>query len=261
MAGVGARIERTMEKINIAKLLRDCPEGMELDCTMFDKPVKYIGLTKNETYMIAIKTSCDKFFCLTKEGYLYDTVDSKCIIFPKGKTTWEAFVPPCEFRDGDIITDSLGTCIFKGEGELEDTVDYYCGITGDYFRVKDNKCNPSDHYGYIVDYRLSTEEEKARLFQAIKDNGYRWNVESKILEKIEPKFDISTLIPFGSRVLVRDLNSDRWKVSFWGCLADDCDSFKYDTTRGYYKQCIPYEGNEHLLGKADDCDNFYKTWE
>lgn len=25
-------------------------------------------------------------------------------------------------------------------------------------------------------------------------------------------------------------------------------------------QCIPYEGNEHLLGKTDDCDEFYKTW-
>jgi hypothetical protein len=27
-----------------------------------------------------------------------------------------------------------------------------------------------------------------------------------------------------------------------------------------YKQCIPYEGNEHLLGTTNDCDNFYKTW-
>ena len=27
-----------------------------------------------------------------------------------------------------------------------------------------------------------------------------------------------------------------------------------------YKQCIPYEGNEHLLGTTDDCDDYYKTW-
>lgn len=43
----------------------------------------------------------------------------------------------------------------------------------------------------------------------------------------------------------------------------------YDKTKfpficmGYnkYKQCIPYEGNEHLLDTTNDCDNFYKTWE
>ena len=29
----------------------------------------------------------------------------------------------------------------------------------------------------------------------------------------------------------------------------------------YVIQCIPYEGNEHLLGKTDACNEFYKTWE
>lgn len=24
--------------------------------------------------------------------------------------------------------------------------------------------------------------------------------------------------------------------------------------------CIPYEGNEHLLGTKEDCDEFYKNW-
>ena len=28
-----------MEKINIAQLLKDCPQGMELDCTMLDDVV------------------------------------------------------------------------------------------------------------------------------------------------------------------------------------------------------------------------------
>lgn len=27
------------------------------------------------------------------------------------------------------------------------------------------------------------------------------------------------------------------------------------------KQCIPYKGNEHLLGTTNDCNDFYKTWE
>ena len=28
-----------------------------------------------------------------------------------------------------------------------------------------------------------------------------------------------------------------------------------------YMQCIPYKGNEHLNGKKDDCDKYFKTWE
>jgi hypothetical protein len=82
-----------------------------------------------------------------------------------------------------------------------------------------------------------------------------------IYELAPNKFDINTLKPFESRVLVRDYNSEKWRVSFWGCLLDNKKEFKYDTVRGNYKQCIPYEGNEHLLGKTDDCNDFYKTWE
>ena len=75
------------------------------------------------------------------------------------------------------------------------------------------------------------------------------------------KFDITTLVPFESRVLVRDSNYGIWRVSFWGCLINTENGFNYDTIRGCYKQCVPYEQNEHLLGKTDDCDEYYKSWE
>jgi hypothetical protein len=81
-----------------------------------------------------------------------------------------------------------------------------------------------------------------------------------IYELVSNKFDINTLKPFESRVLVRDRDKDVWRASFWGCLINNRYGYNYDTTRGYSKQCIPYEGNEHLLGKTYDCDDFYKTW-
>ena len=28
----------------------------------------------------------------------------------------------------------------------------------------------------------------------------------------------------------------------------------------YYYQCIPYKGNEYLLGTTDDCDEYFKIW-
>lgn len=27
-----------------------------------------------------------------------------------------------------------------------------------------------------------------------------------------------------------------------------------------YKQCVPYEGNEHLLDTNNNCDEYFKTW-
>ena len=90
-----------MEKINISELLKDCPSGMELDCTcadnvVFDKIIEY------EQIKCVIGESRDPLI-LNKYGRLLHICCPKCIIFPKGKNTWEGFVPPCKFNDGDII--------------------------------------------------------------------------------------------------------------------------------------------------------------
>ena len=169
-------------KINIAELLKDCPQGMELDCTMFENPVKYMGLTNSGTY-IKIKTSYDKVFYLTKEGYMFNMADSKCVIFPKGKATWEGFVPPCQFKDGDIVANqnNIGTWIgvYYKHDCLNETFSSYC-----YIRRDGIFCTNSDTgHGYYKT-RLATEEEKQKLFDAIKANGYKWNPETKVLEKL-----------------------------------------------------------------------------
>jgi hypothetical protein len=77
-------------------------------------------------------------------------------------------------------------------------------------------------------------------------------------ELVQNKFDITTLKPFESRVLVRDYDHQCWGVSFFGYF----DKFmgKFDTVRGVYIQCIPYEGNEHLLNTNKNCDEYYKNW-
>lgn len=57
-----------MEKINIAKLLKDCPNGMELDCTMFDN-VTFVRVDSNkEQFPIEIAVGGLRSKYLTKEG-------------------------------------------------------------------------------------------------------------------------------------------------------------------------------------------------
>lgn len=172
-----------MKKINIAEILKDCPKGMELDCLMFDNVV-FEGVDQDECYPIKVKIKEHPItLSLTKYGCwnLYNS--AKCIIFPKGKTTWEGFVPPCEFKDGDIVATSDGRWIgITIGGKCNCFMPTYCIIKGDgEFEVYLNKKETWQFY------RLATEEEKAKLFQTIKDNGYKWNAETKTLEKL-PKF-------------------------------------------------------------------------
>ena len=298
-------------KINIAEILKDCPSGMELDCTIWDNVVlDHINMTRDCPIYIRIKG--DGYEQLTKYGQWNHSNNAKCVIFPKGKTTWEGFVPPCKFKDGDIVVTQTSYnfifySIYQGieNREVLTYVDYYLGSNKLMFNTTFRSLCFTDE---IVEQRLATEEEKSKLFQAIKDNGYKWNSETKTLEKlVEPKFkvgdrvkyrsgeivyrivqitedsyvfdnlssipisiehmynlvpnkfDITTLKPFESRVLVRNHNHHYWRISFFGFF--DKNKCVYDTIRGIYSQCIPYEGNEHLCGTTNDCDNFYKTWE
>ncbi len=303
-----------MEKINIAELLKDCPQGMELDCTLYDnctfEEIEDVGYI-----YIVINTPSGKIR-LTKEGcYFRHDENAKCVIFPKDRTTWEGFHRP--FKDGDVISDGFfdTICIFKGEGRIKGTVDFYCGISGtDELFIKDVK-DQDEHFGEIYEYKFATKEEKEKLFQVIKDNGYKWNAETKTLDKlIVPKFkvgdrikhivgreefatiisveklhynldskvgtssfsislqhewelvsnnfDINSLVPFESKVLVRDSNVEKWRPATWGYYDVDSEyNYPYEVVGGHgFSMCIPYEGNSHLMGNTDDCDEFYKTW-
>ena len=292
-------------KINIAELLKNCPKGMELDCTTWEN----VTFEKVRDDNIFIRRNNkqpqhDSIVILNEYGCVTNHKDEKCRIFPKGKITWEGFQRP--FQDGDIIATDLGS-IFILKSCLEDKIHYhsYFGVTC---------CNEIQEkqipFAYKDVCHLATEEEKQKLFQAIKDNGYRWNTETKTLEKlIEPrfkvgdrikhivgreeiatvvgveklhynldskigissfsislqhewelvpnKFDITTLKPF-DKVLVRD-GAGFWRPSLFG--KDMIVGYRYFTAGGSYKECIPYENNEHLLGTRNDCDDFYKTWE
>lgn len=67
----------------------------------------------------------------------------------------------------------------------------------------------------------------------------------EILEmKPEPKFK-----PF-DKVLVRDYDREDWYPDFF--MLYDVYSFKYKTMSEYYRQCIPYKGNEHLAFTSDE---------
>ena len=60
--------------------------------------------------------------------------------------------------------------------------------------------------------------------------------------------------PF-EKVLVRDFDNLTWNANFYSYYASVQDGFNHVCVAGAYKQCIPYKGNEHLLGTNNKPEN------
>lgn len=99
--------------------------------------------------------------------------------------------------------------------------------------------------------RHATGDEKEFFFNLLKEQGYVWD--GKELKK---KFSLCSLKPY-DRVLVKT-NTGCWYPTLVSYV-EGSEVYLIDTTdRADY--VIPFEGNEHLIGKWDDPDPYYITW-
>lgn len=174
-----------------------------------------------------------------------------------------------KFKDGDILTcldaafHESSTFIF----ELEYEYGYSCyagiEISGQLY------INPGSIWcGKCGNIRHATLEEKTKLFDALAKEGKHWNPKNKIFEDIKTvpkkenatykkKNDISEhkFKPF-EKVLCRDCKDSVWEADFFGFKVknETETSFVYRCVVNIYKYCIPYKGNEHLLGTSKNIE-------
>lgn len=170
-----------------------------------------------------------------------------------------------KFNEGDILTcldaafHESSTFIF--EREYEYGYSYYAGIeiSGQLY------INPGSIWcGKYGNIRYATPEEKTKLFNALTKKGKRWNAENKIFEDIKPvsKKTHTTykkesnmleheLQPF-ERVLVRDSPKGVWGPAIFGYKDIENKLTPYICVSLNWTYCIPYKGNENLLGTSKD---------
>ena len=98
--------------------------------------------------------------------------------------------------------------------------------------------------------RLATKEEKEVLFNALKEKGIIWNDETKEVETIEQPKKEHVFKPF-DKVLVRDFEDDKWEIDFFEKTEEDDTEFPFKCLSENWTFCIPYEGNEGLLGTSN----------
>lgn len=307
-------------KINIAKILKNKPEGTKLWTDMFGSVTLYVVTDTCDAFQVKHHNKepwFDEDGKLYKEGVL-------CIYPSKSMRDWEKF----SWKKGDVLISDCGfMCIFK-----EWASDDYTKFNGCYFdgmpnteTAKYSKVDNNIAYGYIRDIenrcggklnlktleiekgqpefkdgdivvaeednyydkvifiaaikdaivskvlinvryedyevhyneyrfghnrslRLATDSEKRQLFDALAKRGKAWDAEKKQVVDIKKEHQFK---PF-EKVLVRDSIDDVWRASFFSHIKEN--DGRYVTTCVTWKFCIPYIGNESLLGTTKDVE-------
>ena len=152
-----------------------------------------------------------------------------------------------EFNDGDIVTITFNwgediVYIFKSEDS--NSYSYYAWLNGSIPTIIESSHPKSD----IYTVRLSTEAEKQKLFDALAKENKAWDAEKKQIVDLKPKGELK---PF-DKVLVRNSNLRKWEADLFGFKSD---AGLYHCVGGSWSRCIPYEGNEHLLGTTKDVED------
>ena len=157
-----------------------------------------------------------------------------------------------EFKDGDIIYAESNAYHYPSIHILNingDTKRYYARlvINGRYDEAVDydipafDEDNPNR-------LRYAIEAEKQQLFSALAKEGKAWDAEKKQVVDLKPKVELK---PF-DKVLVRDDEDHAWQVSLFGYK----DATNYRCNNGCsWNQCIPYFGNENLLGTTKNVED------
>ena len=176
------------------------------------------------------------FEIFSSDGRYFDWIkDAECLLFPSDKMRdWDKF-----FKRGDVVYNphSQMYAVFEcwandDYTEFNTTINHYKDNIFGKEEVCDTEC-----------FVKANDEQKA-LFIAAAEKYYGGKYNPETLQ-VEPKTKCS-FKPF-DKVLVRCGNgiwgatffSRRDNKSAWAYVGLDCNS---------WEQCIPYEGNEHLLG-------------
>jgi hypothetical protein len=194
------------ENINLCEILKNIPKGTKFYTPLCGE-VEFDIIMDFSHYPIRTTTNNNNYY-FTKEGYYETKGTPECLLFPsKDQRDWSKYQRP--FVNGDIITSKGGgIALFshtQTHFECSDVVYYHCV----FYPLKKFELGLNCGIGCVSDCRFATEEEKQKLFQAIKDNGYKWNAETKTLEKlITPNFKVGDIIQDTDSYKVKITNVD-----------------------------------------------------
>lgn len=224
--------------VNVAEILREYKENeIILYTTMFGNAF-FKGITREGGIILESTNTVD--VALDASGRMKEVQSGECNVFPSAEMRdWNKF-----FKHGDVVIDQKGDmfvfdCWANSNYTKMSIIDYFdkpSEFGGNEFRLKHLTVKTKDFQ--------KADEEHREWFFDLMENSYTFVVDCgrmTAVEKKAPEFK-----PY-DRVLVRN-RKQSWKIDLFSHF-EQFGSFHYRTLGGFYEYCIPFKGNEHLIGK------------
>lgn len=238
--------ETKKEPVNVAEILRDYKENEIILYTTMYGNAFFKGFTRDggiilENVNTIIRGTLKRDVVLDKYGRIKEAQGGECIIFPSPELRdWNKF-----FKHGDVVVSQengsmyVFDCWAKGDFTEMSIIDYFdkpSSYGGNEFRLK-----------YLTvktkDYQKADEEQREFFFESL-NKSYTFAVKCGRIMRAEKK---APHFKTYDKVLVRN-RKQSWKIDLFSHY-EQFGIYHYRTLGGYYEYCIPFDGNEHLVGK------------
>lgn len=230
--------ETEKKTINIAEILRDYKENeIILYTTMFGNAF-FKGITSKGGIILESTNTVD--ISLDANGRILQAQSGECNVFPSAEMRdWNKF-----FKHGDVVVSQkdgdmfVFDCWAKRNYTKMTIIDYFdkpSSFGGNEFRLKRLTVKTEDFQ--------KADEEQRKLFFDLLEQSYTIVVDCGRITSVGKK---APHFKTYDKVLVRN-RKQSWKIDMFSHY-EQFGSFRYRTLGGYYEYCIPFDGNEHLVG-------------
>lgn len=265
------------KSVHIGAILRYAPAGLRLYSPCYGW-IKLVSVDNYEAHMKRTPMIICKSYAGNEKKFFMDgtlSTHGECMLYPSDEhRSWDRWqgelLKPGAIvvKDFDDDNGAANTIIYAGVSNSSDFVKANMGFG---FNVKGEKEESID----INCYRYASYEEQAEFNRDLLYNGFKWTsgglttatqeeIDSaketqRLLSEILSKkaFDVSTLKPFDKVLYIPwDTSShDCWRAGIISMVCGDT-AYIVGMDRGT-KKCIPYDGNEHLVGEMVQPEHFY----
>ena len=232
--------ETEKELVNVAEILRDYKDKDIILYTTMLGNAFFKGFTRDGSGIILESTNTVDI-ALDANGRMKEVQRGECVLFPSFEMRdWSKF-----FKHGDVVVRATDGAMFvfdcwaKGDFTEMSIIDYFdkpSSFGENEFRLKHLTVKTKDFQ--------KADEEHREWFFDLMENSYTFVVDCGRMTAVEKK--APDFKPY-DRVLVRN-RKQSWKIDLFSHY-EQFGSFLYRTLGGYYEYCIPFKGNEHLVGK------------
>ncbi len=222
-------------KINIVEILKDKPVNTKLYSPLFSE----VFFSHVSGGYIAVEHHGGTSLFLSS-GRFYDYDGSEPLLFPsKEMRDWNKFA----WQKGDIlVNENNAHIIFE-----KFTDDTYTTFIGRHYLNKNYKNYVPGRYTCVTQHFHIEESNAAQIYIYNIEEKIGGKLDLKTLEIEKPKCEFKTF----DKVLGRNEKDDVWEADLFSHYREE-SQYPFRCIGFSRKYCIPYEGNEHLLGTRNN---------